>query len=159
MATLQNNRSSASPSSLTARARLKQVIRETPLPSTSIEPEDFAEPVVPAASIAATAAVEPLRPMVAYRARLSELEQHHLLLETVTLYKEWHLISVQHRPESDVLVAHLLHNSDKTDPLVAIREGRTMQIILDAVGDMKVQYARRRQTNFLVRIWGSLFAR
>jgi hypothetical protein len=62
----------------------------------------------------------------------------------VTVYGGWHLVSVQNRPESDVIIAYLVRDRDNGDPIEAIREGRAMQIIMDAVGDMKVQHPRRK---------------
>jgi len=79
------------------------------------------------------------------------MEQRQLLLSTATVYEGWHLVSVQNRPESGVLVAYLVRNKDEGDPTVAIREGRALQIIMDAVGDMKVQHPRRRQETFWQR--------
>jgi len=94
-----------------------------------------------------------------YHDRLSELEQRQLLLQTVTVYDGWHLVSVQNRPESDVLVAYLVRDRDEGDPIDAIREGRAMQIIMDAVGDMKVQHPRKKTRPSLFRwLWQSVTA-
>jgi hypothetical protein len=57
---------------------------------------------------------------------------------------------MQHRPESDVLIAYLVRERDQADPLTAIREGRTMQIIMDAVGDLKVHHPRRRRESLWI---------
>jgi len=81
--------------------------------------------------------------------RIAELDQRHLLLQAVTVYSGWYLVSVQHRPENDALVAHLVRSADQADPAAAIREGRAMQIIMDAVGDMKIQYARQNSNSWL----------
>jgi hypothetical protein len=151
MATLQTSKQA---SAFTARSRLKQVSRERTTPQLSVVHE----------GTQAGAVVETVSTMNSaydhgkasgYREALSEMEQRHLLLQMVTVYKDWSLVSIQHRPESDVLVAHLVHRGDQTDPLVAIREGRTLQIMMDAVGDMKVQYARRQKsspTNWLTKL-------
>ena len=144
MATLQATKQwSAS----TAKARLKQASRERPAQTTSA-PEAEADTVVSDPTIASAAR--------AYHGRLSEMEQRQLLLQTVTTYSGWHLVSVQHRPESDVLVAYVVRNRDTGDPIVAIREGRAMQIIMDAVGDLKVQHPRRRREGLVHRLLGRL---
>jgi hypothetical protein len=91
-----------------------------------------------------------------YRQRLSELDQRQLLLKTISVYNGWRLVSVQHRPESDLLVAHLMRKNDQRDPVLAVREGRTMQIIMDSVGDMKIQYARANTQGVISR-WFNKF--
>src|SRR5438876_11252190 len=99
MATLQATKQwSAS----TAKARLKQASRERVAQPAASAPETYEEstdaysaPTIPNAASNTTRA---------YQGRLSELEQRQLLLQTVTTYPGWHLVSVQHRPESDVLV-------------------------------------------------------
>jgi hypothetical protein len=139
MATLQATKQwSAS----TAKARLKQANRERP-PQPTSAPEPDADTVVSDPTVINTART--------YHGRLSELEQRQLLLQTVTTYSGWHLVSVQHRPESDVLVAYVVRNHDTSDPILAIREGRAMQIIMDAVGDLKVQHPRRRREGLVRR--------
>jgi hypothetical protein len=80
-----------------------------------------------------------------------EFEQRQLLLQTVSIYPGWQLVSVQHRPESDVLVAHLIPNRYQGDPILAVREGHAMQIIMDATGDFKLQHPRRKRANIIVR--------
>jgi hypothetical protein len=140
MATLQ---ASKQWSASTAQTRIRQASRERPTPDVQDEPavESYAEPTIVGANTARV-----------YYGRLSELEQRQLLLQTVTTYGGWHLVSVQHRPESDVLVAYLVRQYDNDDPIVAIREGRAMQIIMDAVGDLKVQHPRRRREGFVRRL-------
>jgi hypothetical protein len=138
MATLQSSRQwSAS----TARARLKHVSREHPAhsPVHDAAAESMEQPPAYATTI-------PF-PNTAghYHDRLSEMEQRQLLLQTASIYPGWQLASMQHRPESDVLIAYLVRERDEADPLTAIREGRTMQIIMDAVGDLKVHHPRRRR--------------
>ena len=86
-----------------------------------------------------------------YHDRLPELEQRQLLLHTVAIYPGWQLVSIQHRPESDVLVAYLIPSRDSGDPVVAIRQGRAMQIIMDATGDLRIQRPRRKRVNVLAR--------
>jgi hypothetical protein len=137
MATLQTSRQS---SAFTAKSRLQQTRRDRAEQPTAAPAPDQAEHLVETLihNFAAPAA------RGRYHDRLPELEQRQLLLQTVTIYTGWHLVSVQNRPESDVLVAYLVRNRDDGDPVEAIREGRAMQIIMDAVGDMKVQHPRRK---------------
>ena len=151
MATLQTSRQA---SAFTARSRLKQVSRERPAANLSVVPDGIHGGEVVETVSTMNSVHDHSKPM-GYREALTEMDQRHLLLQTVTVYKDWSLVSIQHRPESDVLVAHLVHRGDQTDPLVAIREGRTLQIMMDAVGDMKVQYARRAKpssTNWLTKL-------
>jgi hypothetical protein len=137
MATLQANKQwSAS----TAKARLKQAPRERPAPEETVSDEHTAPTLVG------------INTGHMYHGRLSELDQRQLLLQTVTTYGGWLLVSVQHRPESDVLVAYLVRQYDDGDPIVAIREGRALQIIMDAVGDLKVQHPRHRREGFVRRL-------
>jgi len=89
--------------------------------------------------------------------RLSELDQRQLMLQTVAIYKGWQLVSLQHRPESGVLIASLVRSNDNGDPAQAIREGRVLQIVMDAVGDMKVQHPRRKARSFWLRRLQRLF--
>jgi hypothetical protein len=159
MATLQTSRQT---SAYTARARLKQIgPRQQPQPQAIVAPitsttfapisvEQVIAPVLPSALDSALAG--------AYRQRVSELDQHQMLLETVKIYTNWRLVSLQHRQENNTLVAHLLRSTDQGDPSTAITEGRTMQIIMDAVGDMKVIYSRQRRQNFLARWFARLLA-
>lgn len=90
-------------------------------------------------------------------ARLPELDQRQLLLQTVAIYHGWHLVSLQHRHESGVLIAYLVRNREDGDPTQAIREGRALQIIMDAVGDMKVQHPRRKAQLSWLRRAGRAF--
>ena len=128
-------------SAATARSRLKHVSHEHPVhaPVPDAAAESTEQPPAFAAAI-------PF-PNTAghYQDRLSEMEQRQLLLQTASIYPGWQLASMQHRPESDVLIAYLVRGRDQADPLTAIREGRTMQIIMDAVGDLKVHHPRRRR--------------
>jgi hypothetical protein len=147
MATLQPTRQW---SATTARTRLKQITRErpaqpSPAPELTLvgsEPE-----ATPGPAVTPPTAATP-RP---YHDRLAELEQRQLLLQTVTIYPGWRLVSVQHRPESDVLVAHLIPDGYDGDPVLAIREGHALQIIMDAIGDFKVQRPRRKRANIVAR--------
>ncbi len=84
------------------------------------------------------------------------MEQRQLLLQTVTICGGWHLVSVEQRPETDVLVAYLVSPHDEPNPVAAIREGRAMQIIMDAVGDLKIQHPRRRREGAVKRILRTL---
>ncbi|MCC7445777.1 MAG: hypothetical protein IT324_00100 [Anaerolineae bacterium] len=141
MATLHGTRQ---PSSLTVKHRLKQVCQERSKLHNLPEPagiENVTE-TLPSGG-AASASPETSRPNP-YTDRLSDLEQRHLLLQTVAIYPGWHLVSVQNRPETGLLIAYLVRNHDAGDPTRAIREGRAMQIMMDALGDMKVQRPRRK---------------
>jgi hypothetical protein len=150
MATLQSSRQV---SAYTAKARLKQVTgREHPPTANAdpVKPVPISGPVEEAIEFVSAAfppAPERLR-LEGKPHGLSERDLQSLLLQTVTLYQNWRLVSVLHKPESDLIVAHLLRTGDRIDPAVAIREGRTMQVIMDATGNMKVQYARRRVTSW-----------
>ncbi len=150
MATLQTSRQC---SAFTAKSRLQQVRRErTEQPIATPDPAPVEQVVETLSSHKFGSA--PASAAGRYHDRLSELEQRQLLLQTVTVYDGWHLVSVQNRPESDVLVAYLVRDRDDSDPIDAIREGRAMQIIMDAVGDMKVQHPRRKSKPSLFRsLW------
>ncbi|MCC7446007.1 MAG: hypothetical protein IT324_01260 [Anaerolineae bacterium] len=154
MATLQSARQS---SSYIAKARLKQVCQH-PIESKSALDSDQADDVVedpPFFGIPAPAATAPkVEPAID---RLAELEQRQLMLQTVAIYKGWQLVSLQHRPESGVLIASLVRSSDNSDPVQAMREGRVLQIVMDAVGDMKVQHPRREARAFWLRRLQRLF--
>ena len=128
-----------------ARPRPKLVSHEAATPIASPAP---VEPMT------APVEVSPAPPM--RRNRLTELEQRQLLIETVTLYPDWLLISLQSQPGSDIMVAHLIRTNDRIDPAVAIKEGRTMQITLSALGEMQVQYARRRRASQPISLWKRL---
>jgi hypothetical protein len=151
MATLQTARQS---SAFAAKSRLKQVVRDR-----REQPRPFAPEPAPAEHIVETVYTHTTTQHGApaatsagrYPDRLSDLDQRQLLLHAVTLYQGWHLVSVQNRPESDVLVAYLVRNRDYDDPTEAIRSGRAIQILMDAVGDMKVQHPRRRTRSFWLR--------
>jgi len=154
MATLQSARQ---PSSFVAKARLKQVCQhsiENKLSLDSGQPDDTAEEP-PFFGIPVPAATAPkAEPAMD---RLSELDQRQLMLQTVAIYKGWQLVSLQHRPESGVLIASLVRSNDNGDPAQAIREGRVLQIVMDAVGDMKVQHPRRKARSFWLRRLQRLF--
>lgn len=142
MATLQGTRQT---SSLTAKYRLKQVCQERiqrhQLPeATGIE--NVVETLQAGMAIPSFAPADS-RPHP-YRDRLTDLEQRHLLLQTVAIYPGWHLVSIQNRPENGMLIAYLVRDQDAGDLSLAMREGRAMQIMMDAVGDMKVQRPRRK---------------
>ncbi len=162
MATLQTSRQS---SAFTARSRLQQVTREYP-------PETYTHPTQAHAPAERMERVEESIPATlnvpggiredgalagTYRYRLSEVDQHQILLNAVGIYAGWYLVSVQRRAENDQLVAHLVRESDQGDPAAAIREGRTLQIMIDITGDMKVQYGRRRRQGRLARWLTRLF--
>jgi hypothetical protein len=148
MATLQTSRQV---SAFTAKARLKQVTGREPLhPAQPVPvPVHIQGPVEEAVEFV-SAAFPPAPERARAEAKpqgFTERDLQSLLLQTVTLYQDWRLVSVQHRPESDLVIAHLLRNGDRIDPTAAMREGRTMQVIMDGTGNMKVQYARRRVVN------------
>ncbi|HLY28534.1 MAG TPA: hypothetical protein VKQ72_19460 [Aggregatilineales bacterium] len=165
MATLQTARQS---SAFTARSRLQQVIRDYP-PEISVLSTHTAH-AAPAhsqaehlerveESIPASLPVREERGIGgSYRRRLSELDQHQILLNATAIYPGWCLVSLQRRPENDELVAYLVREADQSDPAAAIRDGRTMQIMMDVMGDMKVQYDRRRRSGRFARWLGRLVA-
>jgi len=155
MATLKTSRHS---SAFTARSRLNQVIHEHAAPMRPT-PEPVRLETISTISETAPAASSNTAPKEAsaannYRQYLSEMDQHHLLLQTVKVYDGWHLVSIQHRPENGGIVAHLVRNNDQGDPSLAIREGRALQIIMDALGDMQIHHARRRRVSFWRRLFG-----
>jgi hypothetical protein len=137
-------------SAITTHSRLKQIARERPLRSTHT-PELKLVGQTPDAPPSAT----PTPPASAfthpYHTQLADLEQRQLLLQTVAIYPGWRLVSVHHRPDSDVLVAHLIPKCYDGDPVRAIREGHAMQLIMDATGDFRLQHARRKRSNILAR--------
>src|SRR5712692_373220 len=145
MATLQTSGQS---SAFTARSRLKHTLHEQAAPvgpKSDPAPRQLLEDTVPAPAVSvpegAFASIK--------HQRMTELDQRHLLLQAVTVYSGWYLVSVQHRTETDTLVAYLVRSADQSDPATAIREGRAMQIIMDAMGDMKIQYARLNSQGWL----------
>jgi hypothetical protein len=155
MATLQTSRQT---SAFTARSRLKQVVHDRPALAIAGAADPCIEQVEQKITPSVTEAVENAFSSVSSQ-RLSEIEQRQLLLQTVKVYDGWQLISIKYRPESDSLIAHLMRTDDLLDPVIAMRDGRTMQIIMDSMGDMKVQYARRPQTQQQQSgFWARLFA-
>jgi len=159
MATLQTSRQT---SAYTARARLKQSsTRQQPQPQAIVAPittTTFAPAAVEHVIAPALPSVADTVMPGAFGQRLSEVDQHQMLLETVKIYANWRLVSLQHRAENNTLVAHLLRTNDQCDPSTAVTEGRTMQIIMDSVGDMKVIYSRQRRQNILARFFAWLLA-
>jgi hypothetical protein len=152
MATLQTSRQC---SAFTAKSRLQQVRRDrVEQPVVPPDPAPVEHVVETRSSHKVGTQPGTSHPAGHFHDRLSELEQRQLLLQTVTVYGGWHLVSVQNRPESDVLIAYLVRDREDGDPIDAIREGRAMQIIMDAVGDMKVQHPRRNsRPTFLRWLW------
>jgi hypothetical protein len=148
MATLQT---SHQVSAFTAKSRLKQVRRERMEQPTAAPDPAPVEQVVETRPAQKTG-TKPPSTAGRFHDRLSELEQRQLILQTVSVYDGWHLVSIQNRPESDVIVAYLVRDRYDGDPVDAIREGRALQIIMDAVGDMKVQHPRRKARPSLVRL-------
>jgi hypothetical protein len=147
MATLQATKQW---SATTAKTRLKQLSREQAAPPVA-PPEAPLFGAAPRDTAAAATSAPVSGEAHPYHDRLAELEQRQLLLQTVKIYPGWQLVSVQHRPESDVLVAYLVPSRYDGDPVLAIRQGHAMQIIMDATGDFRVQRPRRRQTSLLSR--------
>ena len=138
MATLQTTRQA---SSLAAKSRLKQFCRE-PIGIQPVLPAPHNQLVsLPIATAEAPLAAQPI---VNTGDRLSEMDQHQLLIQTAAIYEGWHLVSIQNRPSSGILIAYLVQNKFDDDPIVAIRENRAMKIIMDMDGDLKVQFPRRR---------------
>ena len=165
MATLKTSRHS---SAFTARSRLNQVIHEHAAPPRPA-PEPAHLETISTISETGTASVHSRPDEVntsssyagassSYRQFLSETDQHHLLLQTVKVYDGWHLISIRHRPENGGIVAHLVRKGDQGDPSAAIRDGRALQIVMDAVGDMQIHHARRRRVSFWRRLFSSFSA-
>lgn len=152
MATLQSARQS---SSFIAKARLKQVCQHTidHKPALDSGQSDDTTEDPPFFGLPAAAAPKAAPPTD----RLTELDQRQLMLQTVAIYQGWQLISLQHRPESGILIASLVRANDNSDPTQAIREGRVLQIVMDAVGDMKVQHPRRKARSFWLRRIQRLF--
>ncbi len=87
-----------------------------------------------------------------FHERLSEVEQRQLLLQAVKIYPGWELVSIQHRPESDMLIAYLIRTRDNDDPALAIREGRAMQILMDATGDLRIKRPRQQRKSLMSRL-------
>ncbi len=143
MATLQARRQW---SATTAKSRLTQLSHERPaIPQPELKLVGEAPEPAPASAAPGLSDARP------YHDRLAELEQRQLLLQTVSIYPGWQLVSVQHRPESDVLVAYLIPNRYEGDPVLAIRQGHAMQIIMDATGDFRIQRPRRKRVNVVAR--------
>ena len=137
MATLQTSRKPSS-SSLAAKARLKQIVSGSigiPLALGAPRNQLVSMPV-------AEAAAE--QPATKAPKHLSEMDQHQLLIQTAAIYEGWHLVSVQNRPNSGVLIAYLVPDKFDDDPILAIRENRALRIMMDQDGDLKVQFPRRR---------------
>jgi len=137
MATLLTTRKPSS-SSLAAKSRLKQIVSGSigiPLALSGPRNQLVSMPV------AETAAEQPA---VKAPQHLSEMDQHQLLIQTAAIYEGWHLVSIQNRPNSGVLIAYLVPNKFDEDPIVAIRENRALRIMMDQDGDLKVQFPRRR---------------
>ncbi len=168
MATLQTAQQS---SAFTARSRLQQVIREYPPEGGALSSHAAHSPhSVPTQvtmertekveeNIAATFTTHDERALGGgYRYRLSELDQHQILLNAAAIYSGWCLVSLQRRPENDELIAYLVREADQGEPNAAIRDGRGLQIIMDVTGNMKVQYGRRRRQSRLARWFGRLAA-
>jgi hypothetical protein len=145
MATLQSPKQFSAP---VAKSRLKQTTPQA-LPQAPVRPQLVSQAfeALPASAGAVPAASESTaRP---FHERLSEVEQRQLLLQAVKIYPGWELVSIQHRPESDLLIAYLVRTRDNVDPTLAVREGRAMQILMDATGDLRIKRPRRQRTSLL----------
>lgn len=148
MATFQSPKQFSAP---IAKSRLKKASQQT-LPQAPARPQLISQAfeALPASTGAASAATESTAPP--YHERLSEVEQRQLLLQAVKIYPGWELVSIQHRPESDLLIAYLVQTRDNVDPALAVREGHAMQILMDATGDLRIKRPRRQRTNLLGRL-------
>jgi hypothetical protein len=142
MATLQTSRQwSAS----TAKARLKHLSHQPPLgpqvarTTPDVPPDPATIPPVPNST-------HPDQD------RLPVLQQRKLLLQAASIYPGWQLVSIQQRPESDVLIAYLVRSRDRDDPTLAIREGRALQIIMDASGDLRIHRPHQRHPGLFVQV-------
>ncbi len=138
MATLQATRQE---SASLAKARLKLLSRKPSLRSWGVLPKQEPPPECP---------ILPLTPNQAEPGHnvLTDLELRRLLLQTASIYPGWQLVSIQHRPLSEVLVASLVRSRDSDDPVRAIRDGRVLQIIMDATGDLRIHHPHRRPSGF-----------
>ncbi len=139
MATLQATRQE---SASIAKARLKFLSRKPALHSMRALPKQEPSPE----RLTLPPAPEPSPPS---NDALTVLELRQLLLQTASIYPGWQLVSIQHRPTSDVLVANLVRSKDSDDPVRAIREGRVLQIIMDATGDLRIHHPHRQQEGLL----------
>ncbi len=140
MATLQATRQQ---SACTARARLKLLSRKPSFRPKGASPMLEPPPECPT--------LPPAQPETQPDpARLSVLELRQLLLQTAGIYPGWQLVSIQHRPMSEVLVASLVRSQECEDATRAIREGRVLQIIMDGAGDLRIHHPHRQQSGLLV---------
>ena len=152
MATLQ---SSNQQSAFIAKSRLKVVTRNPPAPlSAGTHPEDETLPNHP--PVTPVSASSTTTPSSSNRG-LSEMEHRQLILQAAGVYPGWQLVSLQHRLENNVLVAHLVRSDDGTDPMLAMREGRSMQIIMDSTGDLRIRHARVQTGGLISRLLRWLF--
>ncbi len=139
MATLQATRQG---SAYTVKARLQSLSRKSAFHPLVLgaPPEKPPErsPLPPAQNLSQPA-----------RDKLSVLELRQLLLQTASIYPGWQLVSIEHRPLSDVLVGNLVRSKDSGDPTRAIREGRVLQIVMDATGDLRIHHPHRRHIGLL----------
>lgn len=76
--------------------------------------------------------------------QLSELEQYKLLVQTATSFRDWQLVSVQTQSDTNVLIGWLVPSYHRGDPSVLVRKGRAMSILVDAVGEMKINQPNSR---------------
>ncbi len=139
MATLQAIRHG---SAFTAQARLKHISRKPTVHPVDVRPAPETPPESP--TLPPTPSQTPLN-----QDGLSILQLRQLLLQTASIYPGWQLVSIQHRPMSDVLVASLVRSKDSDDPVRAIREGRVLQIIMDATGDLRIHHPHHPQGGLL----------
>lgn len=143
MATLQATRQG---SAFTAQARLKLFSHKPASHPFDFRPTPEASPEHPTL---------PPEPNMAQpdHDQLTDLQLRQLLLQAATIYPGWQLVSVEHRPTSDVLVASLVRSQDRDDPTHAIREGRVLQIIMDASGDLRIHHPHRRHAGLLTELF------
>jgi len=138
-------------SAFSAKTRLQQITRElptTPAPASAPKPPAAEAVAAPTAPIFATAAPD----------QLSIAERHQLLMQTVSIYEEWFLAGVHSRANSDVLVAYLVRANDRVNAKQAIQEGRALQIMMDAMGDMTISHPRHHTRSLFGWLWKQLKA-
>ena len=143
MATLQATRQG---SAFTAQARLKLLSHKPALHPIGVRPTPETPPNHP---------TPPPEPNTAEsnHDQLTDLELRQLLLQAATIYPGWQLVSIENRPASDVLVASLVRSQDHDDPTHAIREGRVLQIIMDASGDLRIHHPHRHHAGLLTKLF------
>lgn len=123
-----------------AKSRLSHVCKEENLrfypkaaPLAEIPDEHVSEIVMKQVSPRISRSAAPRR-----YTQLSELEQYKLLVQTATSYRGWQLVSVQNQADTNVLIGWLVPIHHKGDPSALIVRGNAMSILVDAMGEMKI---------------------